>query len=116
MHVYSLLEVNAFGVSATKSQVRVGTGLYWPTNLLDHSCTPNCVVVYRGRQQFLIAVKPIATGDPINISYIDQAIEDAHTRRFILGRDYYFTCSCQRCETCELPSLKFTLEGDLLKL
>ena len=49
MHVYSLLEVNAFGVAGTRTQIRSGTGIYHPTNLLDHSCDPNAVIVYRGR-------------------------------------------------------------------
>jgi len=76
MHVYSLLEVNAFGVAGTRTQIRAGTGIYHPTNLLDHCCDPNAVIVYRGRQQFLIATRTIAEGDPVNISYIDQAVED----------------------------------------
>lgn len=50
MHVYSLLEVNAFGVSEAKSLLRAGTGLYYPSNLIDHSCKPNAVIVYRNRK------------------------------------------------------------------
>jgi hypothetical protein len=71
MHVLALLEVNAFGVSGARSQIRAGTGLYHPTNLLDHSCEPNAVVVFRGRQQFIIATKKIEAGEAVNISYID---------------------------------------------
>ena len=50
MHVYSLLEVNSFGVSDPKSLLRAGTGLYYPSNLLDHSCSPNSAIVYRNRK------------------------------------------------------------------
>jgi SET and MYND domain-containing protein len=81
IHLYSLLDVNGFGVSAARSQVRVATGLYWPSNLIDHSCAPNAVVVYRGRTQFIIALNDIPKGAPVNISYIDQAMEDAASRQ-----------------------------------
>ena len=77
LHVYSLLEVNSFGVSNAKSQIRVGTALYYPTNLLDHSCDPNAIAVFRDRKQFILAIKKIEPGQPVNISYIDQAIESA---------------------------------------
>ena len=99
MHVYCLLEVNAFGVSAPKTQVRAGTGLYAPTNLIDHSCKPNCAVVFRGREQFIVATKLIKAGEPISISYIDPAIEDSKSRRWQLQHEYYFTCDCDRCDT-----------------
>ena len=105
MHVYSLLEVNAFGVSAARSQIRAGTALYWPSNLIDHSCTPNAVVVYRGRQQFLVAIDDIPMGQPVSISYIDQAMDDAESRKFLLYKDYFFKCDCHRCQSCEKPKL-----------
>ena len=37
LHIFSILEVNAFGIS-DKTLLRAGTGLYYPTNLLNHSC------------------------------------------------------------------------------
>ena len=70
LHVFSILEVNAFGIS-DKTLLRAGTGLYSPTNLLNHSCRPNCVAVFRGRTQFVVPVRDIATGEELTISYID---------------------------------------------
>ena len=71
MHVYSLLEVNSFGVSDPKSLLRAGTGFFFPSNFIDHSCTPNAAIVYRNRKQFVVATQQINAGDPIMISYID---------------------------------------------
>lgn len=71
LHVFSLLEVNCFGVSDPKSLLRAGTGLYFPSNFIDHSCTPNAAIVYRNRKQFVVATQKIEAGNPIYISYID---------------------------------------------
>ena len=70
LHVFSILEVNAFGIS-DKTLLRAGTGLYSPTNLLNHSCRPNCVAVFRGRTQFVVPVRNIQPGEELTISYTD---------------------------------------------
>ena len=95
-HVYCLLEVNAFGIS-DKTLLRAGTGLYWPTNLINHSCRPNCVAVFSGQRQFIVPCRAIAEGDELTISYIDQGIEDVPTRKLMLTQEYYFDCMCPRC-------------------
>ena len=71
LHVFSLLEVNCFGVSDPKSLLRAGTGLYFPSNFIDHTCTPNAAIVYKNRKQFVVATQKIEAGSPIYISYID---------------------------------------------
>lgn len=116
MHVFSLLEVNAFGVSDSKTQLRSGTALYYPSNFIDHSCNPNAAIVYRNRNQFVIATRKIEQNQPIFISYIDQGIEDAFTRRSILGRDYYFQCECDRCNQCKMEQLSHELKTKVLEL
>ena len=95
-HVYSLLEVNAFGIS-DKTLLRTATGLYWPANLINHSCRPNCVAVFRGRRMFIVPCRAIAQGDELTISYIDQGIEDVPTRKLTLQQEYFFECKCLRC-------------------
>lgn len=81
LHVYSILEVNSFGINATKTLVRAGTGIYDESNFINHSCTPNSAVIYRGRTQFIIATKEILAGEAVTISYIDSAIEEYRVRR-----------------------------------
>ena len=98
IHVYSILEVNSFGVSANKTLMRAGTALYNWSNFLQHSCLPNSAIVYRGCKQFVIATRKIEIGEPIVISYLDSAVEDAGQRRIELLNQFYFQCSCARCE------------------
>ena len=83
VHVFCLLEVNAFGIS-DKMLLRAGTGLYWPANLINHSCRPNCVAVFNGRKLFIVPCRAIAQGDELTISYIDQGIEDVPSRKLML--------------------------------
>ena len=96
VHVYCLLEVNAFGIS-DKTLLRAGTGLYWPANLINHSCRPNAVAVFNGRRMYIVPSRAIAAGDEITISYIDQGIEDVPTRKLTLEQEYFFCCECPRC-------------------
>lgn len=96
LHVFSILEVNAFGIS-DKTLLRAGTGLYSPTNLFNHSCRPNCVAVFRGRTQFLVPVRDIEPGEELTISYTDQGVQDVSTRKLVLNQEYYFVCICKRC-------------------
>ena len=84
VHVYCRLEVNAFGIS-DKTLLRAGTGVYWPMNLLNHSCRPNCVAIFSGRRLFIVPCRSIAVGDELTISYIDQGIEDVPTRKLTLS-------------------------------
>jgi len=102
-HLYCLLEVNAFGIAEPNTLLRIGTGLYFPSNLLNHSCDPNCVVVFQGRTQFIVATKDIEKDDELTISYIDQGYEDTKTRRHLLQEDYYFNCQCSRCGSEPTP-------------
>jgi len=59
VHVYFVLTVNPFGIS-DKGLLRAGTGIYWPANLINHSCSPNAVTVFRGRRLFIVPCRAIA--------------------------------------------------------
>ena len=96
VHLYCILEVNAFGI-CDKQLLRAGTGLYSPSNLLNHSCRPNCVAVFRGRRQFVVSNRPIKEGEELTISYVDQGIEDVPSRKLMLSQEYFFECLCSRC-------------------
>ena len=115
VHVFCLLEVNAFGIS-DKTLLRAGTGLYWPTNLINHSCRPNCVAVFSGRRQYIVPCRAIAEREELTISYIDQGVEDVESRKLTLSQEYYFECCCSRCnqdETNYDPRYKYVHQLEL---
>lgn len=44
----------------------VASGLYLLPSLLNHSCTPNCVLVYNGPQLSLRTIKDVKLGGQVN--------------------------------------------------
>ena len=49
-------------VFRTSTPEHFGTGIYLVASLLNHSCLPNCTVVFEGRQLSIVATKDIPTG------------------------------------------------------
>lgn len=79
------------------------------SRLFNHSCRPNCVVVYeivetKGLVMELRAVRPIAKGEEITISYVDPAIW-LGARRSLLRMNYDFSCDCPKCNAEEQQKL-----------
>ncbi|XP_041418692.1 histone-lysine N-methyltransferase SMYD3 isoform X2 [Xenopus laevis] len=86
---------NSFTISDGEMQ-DVGVGLYPSMSLLNHSCDPNCVIVFEGTCLLLRTVKEIPKGEELTISYIDVKMP-TQGRRDQLQRQYSFTCDCHRC-------------------
>lgn len=89
------LTCNSFTISDGEMQ-DVGVGLYPSMSLLNHSCDPNCVIVFEGTCLHLRTVKEIPQGEELTISYIDVKMP-SHMRQLQCQRQYCFTCDCDRC-------------------
>jgi len=76
----------------------VGTGLYLGLSVVDHSCTPNVNVVFRGTEVELRALDTIPTPVLANtrLSY-NNNILPTKLRQARLAEDYFFHCSCSLC-------------------
>lgn len=74
----------------------IGAGIYVQCSLLNHSCDPNCVVLFAGTKLTLRTVKDIPGGDQLLISYVD-LVDSCNHRRAQLKKVYSFTCVCERC-------------------
>lgn len=59
----------AVGQVETVSHARVAVGLYCVAAMLNHSCRPNAVVTFHGRQMDVIASRAIRTGEGVTVSY-----------------------------------------------
>ncbi|RHZ10905.1 hypothetical protein DYB37_011285 [Aphanomyces astaci] len=66
MTVFGQLNCNAFTV-CTPEQVPVGIGMFPDAALLNHSCAPNCILVFHKRQLSIRAIRDVAVGDELTV-------------------------------------------------
>ncbi|KAI3972882.1 hypothetical protein MKX01_019540 [Papaver californicum] len=92
---FSKLACNAHTIC--DSELRpLGTGLYPVISIINHSCSPNAVLVFEGRRAVVRAVELIPQGTEVFISYVETA-ESTAARQKALKEQYFFTCSCPCC-------------------
>ncbi|XP_067844728.1 histone-lysine N-methyltransferase SMYD3 isoform X1 [Heptranchias perlo] len=99
LHLFGQVTCNCFTISNGEMQ-EVGVGLYPSMSLLNHSCDPNSVIVFEGKQLQLHAVRQIQADEELTVSYID-VMATSQERRRQLEKQYCFTCDCNRCETAD---------------
>ncbi|XP_029449811.1 histone-lysine N-methyltransferase SMYD3 [Rhinatrema bivittatum] len=96
LEYFAKVTCNSFTISDGEMQ-EVGVGLYPSMSLLNHSCDPNCVIVFEGRCLLLRTIREIQLGEELTISYIDVMMPTAD-RQIQLKRQYCFECTCNRCQ------------------
>jgi SET and MYND domain-containing protein len=76
----------------------VAVGIFPSLSILNHSCMPNAVLMYRGCAVEVRALREIEEGDEICHSYVDSALPYSK-RQMLLFERYFFSCKCARCLT-----------------
>ncbi|KFP39115.1 Histone-lysine N-methyltransferase SMYD3, partial [Chlamydotis macqueenii] len=99
---------NCFTISNGEMQ-DVGVGLYPSMSLLNHSCDPNCVIVFEGYQLLLHSIREIQIGEELTISYIE-SLMPTNERQKQLMRQYCFECDCLLCQNQEKDAEKLAGE------
>ncbi|OQR95388.1 histone-lysine N-methyltransferase ASHR1-like isoform 2 [Thraustotheca clavata] len=94
--LFAMLNCNAFTVS-TLELVPVGIGFYPRATLFNHSCLPNCIATFDGRNIEVRTLCHIELGQELTISYIE-LIQTRATRQKELASSYFFNCTCLRCQ------------------
>ncbi|MED6128328.1 Histone-lysine N-methyltransferase ashr1, partial [Stylosanthes scabra] len=74
----------------------LGTGLYTVISIINHSCSPNSVLVFEEKTASVRAVQHVPKGSEVLISYIETA-GSTMTRQKALKQQYLFNCTCPRC-------------------
>ena len=102
--MYTALEklyTNTFSVM-TEELVPIAVAVYPTASLLNHSCRPNCVQHFSGKEITIRAIDRVEAGGEVTVSYID-VIRGVEERRDELLKGYLFRCECT---TCLIESIK----------
>merc|ERR1712179_523421 len=88
-HLFGVLECNGFSINDSRGITIVGVGVYPTISLLNHSMEPNCVAISMGKSVHVRALKDIAEGEELFISYTNElsTLEESHS---ILKDTFYF--------------------------
>uniref|UniRef100_A0A8D8WG37 SET and MYND domain-containing protein 5 n=1 Tax=Cacopsylla melanoneura TaxID=428564 RepID=A0A8D8WG37_9HEMI len=80
-----------------------GSALYRLQSSCNHSCSPNAEIKfpYSNFVLNLMALQDISVGDEICISYMEEDLLERGrgTRNNYLRSNYYFTCTCEKCQS-----------------
>uniref|UniRef100_A0A8P4K8X1 [histone H3]-lysine(4) N-trimethyltransferase n=1 Tax=Dicentrarchus labrax TaxID=13489 RepID=A0A8P4K8X1_DICLA len=90
-------QVNCNGFTIEDEELsHLGSAVFPDVALMNHSCSPNVIVTYKGTVAEVRAVQEINPGDEIFNSYID-LLYPTEDRRERLLDSYFFTCQCTEC-------------------
>ncbi|KAM9561979.1 histone-lysine N-methyltransferase SMYD3 isoform 1-T1 [Guaruba guarouba] len=106
--IFTKVTCNCFTISNGEMQ-DVGVGLYPSMSLLNHSCDPNCVIVFEGYQLLLRSVQEIQIGEELTISYIESLMPTSERQKQLM-RQYCFECDCLFCQNQEKDAEKLAGE------
>ena len=110
--LFAKLEVNSFSI-LDKTLTTTAYGVYRTASCVNHSCEPNMVAAFSGRDVYLRPIRDIEKGDELTISYVELAAL-TETRRVELQDRYGFKCACTRCTGAEGQKMERDLPPTLL--
>lgn len=82
----------------------LGIGIYSTASLFNHSCSPNCIVTFKGTQLCVTSIKHIESDTEITIPYVDIGIPKIQ-RQKDLKSHFFFDCDCAKCLNNENENL-----------
>ena len=110
LKIYGKIIINAFDIVNDGLTEGIAQGLYLESSVFDHSCSPNAVWSYRGKEMYIRTVAKVEKFSDLRISYLLKLFDTTEKRRRNLQRHYYFFCQCSRCQDVESDRCKSSLK------
>lgn len=95
--MYCKLLINSASV-VTQTFDPIGLCLAYQGAMFNHSCDPNVVMMFDGRQLSIRSLKEISKDTEITISYIENLATRKERKEELKSR-YFFDCSCSLCSS-----------------
>ncbi|KAL3065301.1 N-lysine methyltransferase SMYD2-A [Trematomus bernacchii] len=90
-------QVNCNGFTIEDEELsHLGSAVFPDVALMNHSCSPNVIVTYKGTVAEVRAIREIDPGDEVFNSYID-LLYPTEDRKERLLDSYFFSCQCTEC-------------------
>lgn len=90
----------------TDCQLRaIGSGVFPCLSMLNHSCLPNCALLFSGDLMSLVALRDLERNEELTISYID-VLNSREDRQRMLLEHYHFKCGCPKCLVSDFWNVK----------
>ncbi|ORX51962.1 hypothetical protein DM01DRAFT_1336949 [Hesseltinella vesiculosa] len=89
------------GAQATSKYVDIGVlgiGVYPSASKLNHSCVPNALASFSGKEIIIRVVRPVSPGEQLYVSYGPLAANSLKAKRAEALSIYSFTCQCPGCQ------------------
>uniref|UniRef100_A0A8C6UXL0 [histone H3]-lysine(4) N-trimethyltransferase n=1 Tax=Neogobius melanostomus TaxID=47308 RepID=A0A8C6UXL0_9GOBI len=103
-------QVNCNGFTIEDEELsHLGSAVFPDVALMNHSCSPNVIVTYKGTVAEVRAVKEISPGEEVFNSYID-LLYPTEDRKERLLDSYFFTCECTECTSKSKDKAKMAIK------
>lgn len=86
----------------------IAEGCFPLGSLLNHSCDPNCLILYSGKMQVVRACRDVSVGQELTQSYLDPLLPKSERQKRLQAK-YRFDCICNRCLGMEIAGNGFSL-------
>ncbi|VUZ48863.1 unnamed protein product [Hymenolepis diminuta] len=99
VQIFCKLQINSFDLTDAQGN-EIGVALYKKSARFDHSCCPNAIVTFIGKEIKVIASEDISDSSKVRISYLN-LLRPTSIRQKELQKRYFFICDCLRCSNKE---------------
>jgi SET and MYND domain-containing protein len=97
-NLIGIYQCNAFMIM--HNDAWIGSGIYPGVSMVNHSCRPNCTVVFDNNQDITLkSLTQIPTDVELTICYASAANKIDQRRK--LEKMYFFECTCEECNAQE---------------
>ncbi|CAG2101969.1 unnamed protein product, partial [Medioppia subpectinata] len=95
LYTIPLIPIKSSDQDIMETPDTIGTGLYIQHSLLGHSCQPNSALIGKGLSIPLRAMRPIAAGEEITISFVRLDLNRADRQQAL--KFWSIDCECEKC-------------------
>ena len=97
--IYNIVARNAYYISDFILINKRGLGLFPNISLLNHSCNPNCILIFKGNIGVVMTIRGIKQGEELTLSYNYKMNNNIpkKLRCHMIGQDFNFSCQCSCC-------------------